>query len=218
MPGSSRRAERVLAEKVKIRQHIACLVGRSQVATCCGIDCDGRPMLSVPSAPRLLATCSPLANAGLASLMLPTSLLPEFSSPDFSLSLLPATLSTQSCFLGEPFAREALLRGTTGVASRDHASIFGPETRPPLAPHPTPPLAQAPGANGAGRVHASQGSRRGPPVLALQWHRPRRCDARQQNRHHRRQLRPPAERAVCERLPRRRPRIPMISCRMTAMR
>lgn len=104
-------------------------VGRSQVATCCGIDCDGRPMLSVPSAPRLLATCSPLANAGLASLMLPTSLLPEFSSPDFSLSLLPATLSTQSCFLGEPFAREALLRGTTGVASRDHASIFGPETR-----------------------------------------------------------------------------------------
>ena len=86
-------------------------------------------MLSVPSAPRLLATCSPLANAGLASLMLPTSLLPEFSSPDFSLSLLPATLSTRSCFLGELFAREALLRGTTGVASRDHASIFGPETR-----------------------------------------------------------------------------------------
>ena len=93
----------------------------------CGT-CGSRPMLSAPSAPRLLASCSPHA-AGLASLMLPTSLLPEFSSPDFSLSLLPATLSTRSCFLGEPLAREALLRGTTAVVSRDHSSISGPETR-----------------------------------------------------------------------------------------
>lgn len=95
----------------------------------CGT-CGSRPMLSTPSAPRLLASCSPHA-AGLASLMLPTSLLPEFSSPDFSLSLLPATLSTRSCFLGEPLAREALLRGTTAVVSRDHSSISGPETRFP---------------------------------------------------------------------------------------
>ena len=98
------------------------------VSTCLCGTCGSRPMLSAPSAPRLLASCSPHA-AGLASLMLPTSLLPEFSSPDFSLSLLPATLSTRSCFLGEPLAREALLRGTTAVVSRDHSSISGPETR-----------------------------------------------------------------------------------------
>ena len=88
-----------------------------------------RPMLLAPSAPRLLPTLGPLANAGLATFMLPTSLLPEFSSPDFSLSMLPATLSTQSCFLGEPVVRGALLRGTTSVASRDPAVISAPEPR-----------------------------------------------------------------------------------------
>ena len=86
-------------------------------------------MLTAPSAPRLLPTLGPLANAGLATFMLPTSLLPEFSSPDFSLSMLPATLSTQSCFLGEPVVRGALLRGTTSVASRDPAVITAPEPR-----------------------------------------------------------------------------------------
>jgi hypothetical protein len=72
--------------------------------------------------------------------MLPTSLLPEFSSPDFSLSMLPATLSTQSCFLGEPVVRGALLRGTTSVASRDPAVISAPE---PRVPERTAPVAVA---------------------------------------------------------------------------
>ena len=89
----------------------------------------GQTMLTAPSAPRLLPALGPLANAGLATFMLPTSLLPEFSSPDFSLSMLPATLSTQSCFLGEPVVRGALLRGTTSVASRDPAVITAPEPR-----------------------------------------------------------------------------------------
>ena len=90
-------------------------------------DMSGLP--AAPSAPRLLPALGPLADAGLASFMLPTPLLPEFSSPHFSLSLLPTTLSTQSCFLDEPLARGALLRGTSTATSRDHTVILGPARR-----------------------------------------------------------------------------------------
>ena len=90
-------------------------------------DVSGLP--AAPSAPRLLPALDPLVDGGIASFMLPTPLLPEFSSPHFSPSLLPTTLSAQSCFLDEPLARGALLRGTSTAASRDHTVILGPARR-----------------------------------------------------------------------------------------
>ena len=60
-------------------------------------DVSGQP--AAPSAPLLLPALDPLADAGLASFMLPTPLLPELSSPHFGLSLLPTTLATKSYFL-----------------------------------------------------------------------------------------------------------------------
>ena len=90
-------------------------------------DMSGLP--AAPSAPRLLPALDPLVDGGIASFMLPTPLLPEFSSPHFSPSLLPTTVSAQSCFLEEPLSRGSLLRGTSTAASRDLAVILGPARR-----------------------------------------------------------------------------------------
>ena len=78
-------------------------------------------MLTAPSAPRLLPTLGPLANAGLATFMLPTSLLPEFSSPDFTAQEKVLNASTKclitGCSPASQFDQDAVGRSKPQVGS-----------------------------------------------------------------------------------------------------